>query len=303
MVRNMVTHELVRGLRALLSTTADLTFRLSSPSLWSPEPGSLGDSELRNTEVGPKGPWGELPVRTAYAMGCMGIHAAAEYARALHAVLTVDRPPLVPETLARGSLEIAASTSWLLQEDIGARRRVCRLQLMRIKSALELERAVNEIGVSNANGEYGETPDQVRRTSDELGLASFLGKGNDEAAACESETRPNYTTRARRLLDDWGAKGAYALYSGAAHGELYSLWRSFRAAGAPVSGQQQLFELAPDPTGLHRATHAVLLAMVAPLERAALLFGWHSAAGPGADLSAAIDAVNAELARLAPPSV
>jgi hypothetical protein len=47
----------------------------------------------------------------------------------------------------------------------------------------------------------------------------------------------------------------------------------------------------------------VLLAMIAPLKPASLLFGWHSDSGPGAALSSAIDHIDSEMARLAPPSL
>jgi len=296
-VGTVSTPQFLDGLRTVLSKTADIVGQISANSVWSPQPGSLGDAELKNNEFGPQGAWGELPVRTAYEVARMGVEAAAEYARALEVMLTVGRPSLVPETLARGSLEMAAATSWLLQEDIGPRRRVCRLQLVRMKSAIELERAVNELGVSNADAAYGETPDQVRATSQALGLAPFAGPG---ASTCESETWPGYTKRAKALLDDWGDKGAYTLYSGTAHAELYALWRSFSQIGATPPGRQPTFGLVQDPTGLHRATHVVLLAMIAPLERASFLFGWHGDSPPGADLSSTIDRVNLDMDRLLP---
>lgn len=79
---------------------------------------------------------------------------------------------------------------------------------------------MNEVGVSNADGAYGETPDQVRASSAALGLAPF---GGPDASTCETETWPGYTKRARELLNDWGDRGAYTLYSGTAHAELYAL--------------------------------------------------------------------------------
>jgi hypothetical protein len=231
-----------------------------------------------------------------------GDKAATEYARAVEAMVGSLRSALAPETMARTALEAAASAWWLLEPELGARRRVCRLQLVRIKSAVELQRTIAEIGESNADGAFGETPDRVRDYSRQLGLGSFLDKGQDHSVVCETETRPRYTQRVKVLLDEWGVKGAYRLYSGTAHAELYALLRHFEQADARVDSGERVLELTVRPTGLHAAAHAVLLAMIAPLERAGLLFGWHADDGPGAELSATIDYVNARLAELTPAS-
>ena len=168
-----------------------------------------------------------------------------------------------------------------------------------MKSAMELANAVTEVGVSNATGDYGETPDQVREYTHELGLGPFLDKGRDSAAICETETRPRYTERARALLTDWGMKGAYNIYSGTAHAELYAVVRSFEK-GAAAAGSEPILRLASNPILLHAAVHAALLAMIAPLERVGLLFGWHGDAGPGAELSKTIDYINLLMTGLAP---
>ncbi len=298
----MTSGVFIDGLRAGLRTTADVADWLTSPLVWTPQPGSPGQAEVTNTESGPQGPWGDRSVRTAYAAAAMGIKVATEYARSMEAIIAPLRSPLVPETLARSALEAAASSWWLLEQGLDARRRVCRLQLVRIKSAIELERAVAEVGVSNAGGAYGETPDQVRDYSNQLGLAPFLDKGRDQAAICETETRPGYTERVKALLGDWNTEGTYNIYSGTAHAEPYAVLRYFKEVRPPETDGSPIRQLAPDPTGLHWAVDAVLLAVTAPLERACFLFGWHADAGPGAVLSATIDRVNQQVAALAPPS-
>lgn len=286
------------SLSSILGTTAALADQVSSDSVWRPETGSPGHAELANTEMGPQSQWGEGPVRTAYAVAAMAVQAIAEYAKAMQPLVMLQQSPLVPETLARGALEAAASAWWLLEEGLGARRRVCRLQLVRIKSALELQKALREVGISNADDRYGETPDEVKEFSSKLGLGAFLDKGHDIAAACETEVRPGYTERVKSLLTDWKFTGAYNIYSGSAHAELYAVWRLFRNMGPAASGQEPIFRLAPDRGGLQSAVHGVLLAVIAPLERAALLFGWHGDAGPGAQISKTIDLINEEMAEV-----
>jgi hypothetical protein len=294
-------HRARRALAEVLSKATITAETLTHPDTWSPAAASIGETELNHEEAGPDGPWGERPVRTAWALAQMLIRSAVEHCRALQAVVAVEQSLLAQETLARGAMEAGASAFWLLDPRVGARRRVCRLQLLRIKSAMELERVTGQMRIANTAGEYGETPEIVRSYSLKLGIGSFRDQARDLSAICEDELRPGYTSRARALIDASGATGAYGIYSGTAHAELYAVMRRYKSSNSPSAAEQQTtLEAVDDPRGMAAAAQVAFISIVEPLQRVAILFGWTADKKPGSDLSDVIDVANTVFAPYLP---
>lgn len=282
-------------LAALLLEVARRVDVWTGQDAWTVEPGSPAAVEMAAAEVRADGtPWGVRPIRTVYQFAQMATKFTTEMARCVAALLAPDRPPPALEVLTRSALEAASVAWWLLADGLTARQRVCRMQLLRINNARELGRSIAALGAA-ASAAGGETVQAIEQYSADLGLATFGQKGNE----LEGEVRPGYTARVNALLDEWGFKGAYNIYSGSAHAELSGIWRLFRRTMSTVPDRSPIYHPGPDPAATHAAVHGALLSMVAPMERVVLLFGW-TAPGKSEEVGATIDHVNSEMARLRP---
>jgi hypothetical protein len=83
---------------------------------WTFEPGSPAAAEVANTEVRSDGsPWGDRPVRSAYALARMAAMFTAEMSRCATLLVRSCRPPVGVESLARTSLEAGSVVWWLLE--------------------------------------------------------------------------------------------------------------------------------------------------------------------------------------------
>jgi hypothetical protein len=282
-------------IEALVNEVADRVDRWTDHASWTFEPGSAASAEVANTEVRLDGsPWGERPVRTAYAYAQMETKLAVELSRCAALLIGAQRPAPGIETVTRASLEAGSVVWWLLEEGLTARQRVCRMQLLRRNSAREHARSIKEVGEDP--GVAGkETVAGIEADCRDLGLAGFTQKGDK----LDDQTRLGYTARAKALTDELGYQGGYSIYSGAAHGELAGVWRLFGETGATVPGREPLYGAVVNPEASFAAAWGALKSMMGPVERIALLFGW-PAPGLGEEAGATVDYINSELKRLRP---
>jgi hypothetical protein len=92
-------------LEGLAALQAALRFeqRHLGSAKWEPAPGLEAAAELSNTEVGPSGdPWGEDPLRTAYAAANLMMAGVLDNLSSIHQVLGSRMPVIGPTVLARG---------------------------------------------------------------------------------------------------------------------------------------------------------------------------------------------------------
>jgi phage host-nuclease inhibitor protein Gam len=282
-------------LRALVDDVANRVDRWTIQRAWTMEPGSPASAEVASTEMRLDGtPWGDRPVRTAYAYAQMATKLAAEFSRCAAQLIGADRPAPGIETETRSALEAGSVAWWLLEPGLTARQRVCRMQLLRRNSARELARSIDEVGEDHAVAGK-ETVAGIEAECRDLGLAPFT-QGGDKL---EGELRLKYTARVKALTDELGNTGAYSIYSGPAHAELAGIWRLFGQTGATLPGRQPLYSPVANPEASFAAADSALKSMMGPVERIALLFGW-TVPGRGDEISEAIDYVNSEMKRLHP---
>jgi len=230
----------------------------------------------------------------------MAAKQTVEMGRCVGLLMGDARPSSGSEVLVRSSLEAASVMWWLLEPGLTARQRVCRMQLLRRNSAVELAKSIAEVGADPSTAATENAPN-IETECAALGLAPF-GSGGDEL---EGERRLRYTTQVKQLTDDFGFAGGYSIYSGTAHAELGGLWRLFQQMPSTGSDEPPIHMASADPRTAVAAVNGALVAMIAPLERIAHLFGW-TVPGKGAELSDTIDWINAEMDRLnaiANPSV
>jgi hypothetical protein len=122
--------------RAALEATLNFGARHLGSAKWEPEPGSLAMAEITNTEIRQGGdPWGEDPVRTAYAAANLMMIGVLDDLASLQRLLGDQMPVIGPTVVARSAIEIASGVWWLMEPGIGARRRVCRELALSLTSA------------------------------------------------------------------------------------------------------------------------------------------------------------------------
>ena len=186
-----------------------------------PEPGSRLDREIAGLEVRSRAGRQIRALQTAIVPAAMSFNVAADSLRALAAALPAVETVLPLEVLARHILECASTALWLVDPSIGSRARVARMFLLRYESGTQEVRAARAVGTSPA----GPTPEQVAEIASAWGWdLQMSAKGR--VLAVEGEKLAVHTERANEVLRRIQAAGAYNLYSGSAHSEIYGLWRS-----------------------------------------------------------------------------
>jgi hypothetical protein len=213
----------------LTSARTDILRWLPDPA-WSPAWKSTAAEELANAEKRRDGsPWGEQPIRMSYATAWFFISAAVDCIDAISQCITPDTPAFIPNALTRTALEAGAQASWLLQHDIGPRRRVARRVLIHDASAHRIRDTVDTVNTQRKPDPKWRTahyPPTIRTVRDEAADLRLRHEDKTQVTcegktrktfACEEETHPNYT----KLASDFAAKirapDGYPIWSRAAH--------------------------------------------------------------------------------------
>lgn len=262
----------VLELRALLDEAVDIaTMYLDSP-VWQPALGSEGVREFANGESGTRGPWGDIPVRTAHALSHALLDAAVAHVRALALLYVGTPPPMAPSTVARSTFETAATAWWLMEPGIGARSRVARVTSERLRSAREAAKAISALEGPVNPSDYSETQAQVIVYATDLGLSAAAGDPR-----IEGEVRPNSTDLITTLfatdsaLSRSQAQLVYPVYSGVAHGLLYGIEQFLRPE--EIEGEVRL-AWKTDPYINDAVVSYTLAAFIAAMERLLTVMGW-----------------------------
>jgi len=124
----------------------------------------------------------------------MAAKMAAEMSRC--AALLIGAARMAPGigTETRAALEAGSVAWWLLEENLSARERVCRMQLLRRNSAREYAKSIKEIGEDPAVAGK-ETVAGIEAECRALGLGAFTQQGNE----LEGQTRPGCTARVKGM--------------------------------------------------------------------------------------------------------
>ena len=253
--------------RFLSDTRGDVLSWL--PARWEPGWKSEAASELGNAEAGPNAPWGDRPVRTAYAEAQLFLYASLDSLAALGDSVNVMTTTYVPHVLARAAMEAGSQAWWLLEPKIGARRRVIRGILVRASSARYVGKAARKLDpVAGTATTYGEDQAKVRAYAADLGLTYVC----NDSTYCETDVLPSYNQRAADFEKALFSKAAYAIYSGAAHAELYAVSQGWRIS-PQASDDDPLWERQPDRIAVWAAVISASGFAMIPAYRAITLLG------------------------------
>lgn len=218
-------------------------------SEWVPAWQSEAARERGGVVQGPDGAWSDMPVRTAYAAAAFLLEAILQCLRALSGALTAEATPYVANCLARSALEAGSQAWWLLEPNIGARRRVARFLLIRARSARAVQDTAKALGVRP--GDYGETVAIVVEHAATLGL-QLVSADKGRRWLCDGDELPGYTARARAFEHALRTHGSYGIYSGSAHAEWHAVISGWQMPEVPDDIQSLLVK-APDRDALWSA--------------------------------------------------
>jgi hypothetical protein len=208
----------VDEIRAFLTRTCEDAGRWLPGTGWRPAWQSEAEGEVKNGELRADGsPWGEDPVRTAYAAATVFLFAALDALVALRDSVNVSTTSYVPGVLSRAAMEGAPRHAGCWSPASGARRRVIRSVLVRAGSG-ELKETVEAVDPTQTVSDYGEDPATIAAYAQGPGLA--YAEKNDQhgrkALECEVDRLPSYTSRAIALETAMKMSAGYRIYSGAA---------------------------------------------------------------------------------------
>jgi len=256
--------KLLDGVVGILSVLAD-------PQI-GPQPESAAEDELRATRDLPaeKGDWGEEPIRLAYGSAILCYRASLEQAHAAAVMLTGEYSVVPAAILARSVAETASQAWWLLEPDIGGKRRVCRLQTLRCRSACEGEKAAAADGAT-AN-QYGETNRAVQCFSGALGLDAPRRDGY--AYVCGAERLETPSRRIPAMFAEVDAPNVYHLLSAYSHGKRFALCQGFQLSDEKGRMPRVSLIRSPDSPDASKAAVAIAsYALYSAGDRLSILYG------------------------------
>jgi len=265
----------------LLETGQEIRRWLPAPQ-WDPVWDSEAARECANTEQGAAGLWGDDPLRTVYACGAVYIDTILRCLCALGDALSPETTPYVLEAVARAGMEAGAVLWWLLEPNIGARRRVIRFWLIQASGARHLDSAVKRVDPKAPPGNYGRTPAAVRdeMAKLKLNLVEKETRRKDKSTgkqwstwswSCETDKFPSYTARAQDFEAAVQMSAAYAIYSAAAHAEWHAVIAGWR--DEPLPGGGRILVSRPDLVAAGGAVLASAGFAIVPATRALKLLG------------------------------
>lgn len=260
------TTESAKMLREVVDIYSPLMDPRIEPALDSPAAQELRDASGQPAE---DGLWGEGPVREAYAHALMGHATALECGKAMVPLMNGAFTAIPAIMLARGLVETAGQTWWLMEPGIGHIRRVQRLQILRYRSAVEGKKAAEADGVpEDQYDSYTETITEVEEDSRRLKLDVPIKRGN--TYSCGGEELPSATSLVRGLFDKVDVPSIYNLYSGYMHGQRFALLREFYRT---MDGSDIHYQPMVNTTSLDCVAAAAIYALYPPGERLSSLFG------------------------------
>lgn len=157
-------------------------------------------------------------VETAFAQAVQSFIAATDHLEALDALVKMERFAMAPWCSARGMIEAAAISKWLLEPGIGPTERVSRSLSFRYASLREQQKMANYDGNRDLVQKIVDRIEAVEGVAMDLGFPILRDKRGQRTAIAQA--KPSMTSLVEREF-----KGAnlYRTLSGMAHADYTSL--------------------------------------------------------------------------------
>ena len=246
---------------------------------WRGEPGSISRSEREF--VAPSGShklWSRA-VDTTYAAARLGLISMGEHSLCIARLITDLELGayglLGTEVLCRSAVETGARAWWLLDPSIDPRQRVIRSFIDEFYNACEMDN-LNAKMSGTVRGQSREVATAVEDRCGILGL-SFSLKRKNWTYTVEGQSRLGATDIVTKMIETTPYAAdrdiVYSLLSGATHGAIHSLMRSYIRVGTTAEGEDDLFRIV-DHRLVEASAGLTMACLLAVLRRAVLLNGW-----------------------------
>jgi hypothetical protein len=264
---------LIEELQNLLAETVGVVRELAASPAWDHLPaGSESDLEVVAENSDASRQTGSWPWRSALMVARWALQLTAAEAEGMAAVLRVGAPA-APDVLCRAALESAALAWWLLEPDIGSRRRLARALAYRLRSAIGNELTIEYLGLSadEDRSGYGDSRDEVITEITNLALDYKCDKYGHHVHV-DGERLDSYAKRVSDLVQAvWPQPGLpYAMLSQVGHAELNGIVRGLDMS--PPGDFRSTADVAASFWAWHD-TYLAVGAMVLSAHRAASFLG------------------------------
>jgi hypothetical protein len=183
-------------------------------------------------------------------------------------------PAIGPTVIARSAMEIGATAWWLMEPEIGARRRTCRQLVLSLIGARRAAQVAKEL--ENPEGR-SEGLARIESSEANKTLAILPPTGNRYKPVIEGERFPDATELTASMLKPryhclTGAKSFYRSYSAVLHGQLYGLMNFMTPSSQPDGSILLSWQLRGSV--LYGAVDLALLSFREPFKRINQQMNW-----------------------------
>jgi hypothetical protein len=207
----VTTVEHVERMRQVLKALCDDVGAFLDSSSSTAAVGSTARAEMADSQLAEQ-------LLNAYHEGSLLLESAGDHAFALTRLLTEPVPTVAPWTCARGALEAAALSCWLLASDLSARERVSRSYAYRYDGLREQEKLARASGDEASRQRVTQRIDQVERQAIGVGYPPILNKHRERIGI--GEVMPSKT---KCIEDTLGQETFYRIFSAMAHSQSSAL--------------------------------------------------------------------------------
>ena len=180
-------------------------------------------------------------VETAFAQAAQSFIAATDHLEALDALVKMGRFAMAPWCCARGVIEAAAISKWLLEPSIGPTERVSRSLSLRYTTLREQQKMARYDDDRDLVQNIADRIEAVETIAVELGFPVLRDKRGQRTGIAQA--KPSMTTLAEREFE---AANLYRTLSGMAHADYTSLTAfSFFKTGAEKTRGALLIRAVP----------------------------------------------------------
>lgn len=180
-------------------------------------------------------------IETAFSQAALSFIAATDHLEALDTLVKMERFAMAPWCNARGLMEAAAISKWLLEANISPTERVSRSLSLRYDALREQQKMARYDGNPDLIQKIADRLEAVEEIAVELGFPLLRGKKGQRTAI--AQVKPSMTTLVER---EFGEENLYRALSGMAHADYTSLTTlSFFRTGAEKTRGAVLFRAVP----------------------------------------------------------
>jgi hypothetical protein len=186
-------------------------------------------------------------IETAFSQAAQSFISATDHLEALDTLVKMERFAMAPWSSARGMIEAAAISAWLLEPDIGPTERVGRSLSLRYTTLREQKKMARYDGDRDLVQKIADRIEVVEEIAVELGFPVLRDKRGQRTGIAQA--KPTMTVLAERQFK---GENFYRMLSGMAHADYTSL-TAFSFLKTAVERRQGALLIRAVPTEIQSA--------------------------------------------------